>query len=1255
MEVIMDIIKKILLFVLLLAPMTAKAEYLFKTLDARNGLTSSQINCIIKDSRGFMWFGTPAGLYRYDGYKFKHFQTDSQDGSSLPDSYIESVQEAFDGNLWVKTNAGYCIYHPHTESFERDMRQVFSRLGIKNVPNLLYIDRHKNLWGYISGFGVICYNMQQQLFYEFPASDESHGIPQGYVCSIGECKDGVIIVYDDGRIICLDIIHQQSVVWRNYDIAKQGLRKTKSLRVFADQMDNIWLYGQGTLFLYNKKAGTWTTSIGQELELTGINVDHAVYSMGGDRSGNIWLGTNRHTLVKMNVNTHAIEYIPTKSLNSMRLTQNNMGIRSIYVDDTDLLWIGTAKSGVAYMGQNIYKFESELIGDITAMAEDSARHVWYGTSDKGVIGYEGMLASQKVSCMACTPDGSLWIGSTQNGLTRIQNGGTRVYSVANDSTHRIMIDDHINALTTDNIGNLWIATDGGLQVYNPRVNQFSNYTRENGKIRTNNITSLFYTNNNKMLIGTAEGLIILNISTAEMRQYTGNSTNLRKFTNNYVTQVFQDSRGLIWVGTREGVNVWNQNSDNLDCITEKNGLCNNNICGIAEDGSHNIWLSTSNGVSRIVTQRNHENDTYNYGIYNYSRSDGLQSDEFNVGAIMIRRDGNVVMGGLNGINWIRPKTIDETVSLPKVMLTELLIGEEEILVGHSYDGNIPLPTSLNEINKIVLNSDQNTFTIKFAAGNYNQSEGLQFMYEIEGVDNNWRNGDAMKHGVTFTELSPGTYKLHVKAVSAEGAVSNQERTVEIVINQPWYFRWWMLSFYALFIIIVIYIWRQGMEHIRALWDKKKAVINELVRQREEIKSASDDLRQPMSRMTTIIMNLSEKEGSLEEREQLNALHSQMLQVITRVSDMQTALENPESKAKKNVQKHYELNAKGEMNLPELISDELTSEIKPYQAESPTSKFRVVFIDNNAEFVKFINSRLKYVYEFHPYDSIRKAAHDIQSMMPDLVVCKQDMPDFTGSELCNNIKMHPTLNRIKFVLMTDMKLSANEMLNQNITMGADDYLAKPFNLQEAVMRFNKLLGVGPLEYNSNLIEGAETRELEERNSSMTTATESMDLTTYSSAKDTYEEDEQMKAVTVTVIKNHSNTAIEQNYMFGNDEEEMQAKFSMSDNMDQQLLKSIEQYVQQNMNRGTINLEAMAEAMGMSMKPFFQKVREITGKTPAEVVRDLRLKHACILLQRTNINMSELANHVGFATGEHFINLFKERFGISPSEYRLKYRK
>jgi AraC-like DNA-binding protein len=114
-------------------------------------------------------------------------------------------------------------------------------------------------------------------------------------------------------------------------------------------------------------------------------------------------------------------------------------------------------------------------------------------------------------------------------------------------------------------------------------------------------------------------------------------------------------------------------------------------------------------------------------------------------------------------------------------------------------------------------------------------------------------------------------------------------------------------------------------------------------------------------------------------------------------------------------------------------------------------------------------------------------------------------------------------------------------------------------------------------------------------------------------------------------------------------------SMSDVMDQRFIASIEQYVQQNMSRGQINLEEMATAMGMAMRPFFQKTRDLTGKTPSEIVRDLKLKNACILLKRTNINMNELATNVGFATGDYFIKIFKERFGILPTEYRQRYRK
>jgi len=1244
-------LKKILLVLMLALPLAVAGVYLFKTLDIKDGLTSSQINCILKDGRGYMWFGTPAGLYRYDGYTFRNFQSNSKDGSSLPDSYIRSIQEALDGNLWILTSAGYCVYHPQTETFERDMKQIYARMGIEGLPNVVYFDRHKNLWAAIPNKGVVAYNMQQQLLYEFGYTDDSHGVPQGNICSIGECRDGAIIVYEDGRIVCCDIMHQQHTVWASDHVAQQHLRKSSSLKVFADQSDNIWLYGQGTLMQYNKSTNVWDTSIGNSIGLTNVSVDHSVNGMASDQNGNIWIGTDRMGLLKMDMNTHAIESVQPHDGRNNQLTQETIGVQSVYVDDTDLLWIGTEKSGVAFYGDNIYKFQSSFNGDITAIAQDTDGNIWYGTSDKGVIGYEGPLASQKVSCMETTNEGSLWVGSRQNGLTRIKDGTTHIFSASRDSM-RTLIDDHINALAKDNSGNLWIATNGGLQVYNPKMNTFSSYTRENGMLNTNNITSLFYGKNNILLIGTSEGMILLNLSNREKTILTGNSTNLKTFTNNYITQVFEDSRGLIWVGTREGLNVYNSETDSLNYITEKNGLCNNSICGITEDKSSNIWVTTSNGISRIVVQRNREEGSFGYGLYNYDTKDGLQSNEFNTGSILTKSDGSVIFGGLYGVNWVRQAAKEDQNSLPRVMLTQLFIGEEEILVGHEYDNNVILPQALNESNKISLKNKQNTFTIKFAAGNYNQGERLQFMYWMEGRDHDWRNGDALLHGVKFRDLSSGTYTLHVKAVSADGAVSNQERKLEIYIERPWWLTWWMLSVYVLIAIVILIIWRYGYKKLKNYMTRKRTVVDELKRQREEIKLTSDELRQPMARMTTIIGNLAEKENDLEGREQLNSLHFQMLQVITRISEMQTILENPEAKAESTAKDRLELNDQGEVSLPSIATSELTATIQPLRLDKKTQKFNVVFIDSNKDFNNFMNAHLREVYDFHIYDDIRLAIPDIESMKADLVICKQDMKYMTGSELCNQLKSNPRTQQIKFVLMTDTVLTQEMMSDMNITLAADDYIAKPFNVQEAVMRFNKLMGLGPVEMEQNTIEGRETRMLEGRNASMTTATMVYEDIPHAAdtAKSSVEETEDVSQQTVTESTPEKQGGVLAQQFYG--EDETIGNYSMSNLMDRQLMRNVEQYVLQNMSRGQISLEEMASAMGMGRVPFFHKIRNITAKTPAEVVRDIRLKHACVLLTKTNINMSELAINIGFSTAENFINIFKDKYGMTPLEYRLK---
>jgi AraC-like DNA-binding protein/DNA-binding response OmpR family regulator len=376
--------------------------------------------------------------------------------------------------------------------------------------------------------------------------------------------------------------------------------------------------------------------------------------------------------------------------------------------------------------------------------------------------------------------------------------------------------------------------------------------------------------------------------------------------------------------------------------------------------------------------------------------------------------------------------------------------------------------------------------------------------------------------------------------------------------------------------------------------------------------------------------------------------------------MQTELEHPEEKAKISVHDRLELNAKGEIALPDVPSETLTSEHTRSRAamDMPTMKFSVFMVDDNEDFIKFAMARLKYVYNFHAYNDIIKAATDIEELHPDLVICKQNMDGMTGSELCNQLKTSPVSQKVKFILLTDKALTPNDMRDQNITLSADDYLAKPFNLQEAIMRFNKVLGLGPIELDNDLIEGAETRMLENQNSSMTTATESYNdadtATALAEGSGETTDDDPINIVDTKIVRPIQNApAITETQMLA-EEESTLSDYSMLDIMDQQLMKNIEQYVMQNMSRGQINLEEMATAMGMGRVPFFHRVRSLTGKTPAELIRDLRLKHACILLKRTNINMSELATNVGFMTAENFITIFREKFGMTPLEYRLKHR-
>src|SRR5690606_4014599 len=117
-------------FLLIVFPIVVSAQphqYNFSHVDIKQGLSHNQVNSIYKDKDGFIWFGTLAGLNRFDGYDFKVYKHDVNDTTSIIDDFIIKITDGPEGNLWIFTRNGVSVYQPRTEKFIRDANQLFKK------------------------------------------------------------------------------------------------------------------------------------------------------------------------------------------------------------------------------------------------------------------------------------------------------------------------------------------------------------------------------------------------------------------------------------------------------------------------------------------------------------------------------------------------------------------------------------------------------------------------------------------------------------------------------------------------------------------------------------------------------------------------------------------------------------------------------------------------------------------------------------------------------------------------------------------------------------------------------------------------------------------------------------------------------------------------------------------------------------------------------------------------------------------------
>ena len=193
------------LLLLLMQPGRAWAAYEnveFSSLTNHDGLTNSQVGAILKDTRGYIWFGTQSGLCRFDGFRMKTFYYSNTDDKSLPNNSVDELQQDYDGNIWVHTSVGYSIYKYDEEQFDRKPEEWLKSIHVQGPPYKLLIDKDKNMWIAVYGQGLYYHNAKTKNTYLFKFTKKAQPgcLKEGNISKITEVDGDALITYGDGTI-----------------------------------------------------------------------------------------------------------------------------------------------------------------------------------------------------------------------------------------------------------------------------------------------------------------------------------------------------------------------------------------------------------------------------------------------------------------------------------------------------------------------------------------------------------------------------------------------------------------------------------------------------------------------------------------------------------------------------------------------------------------------------------------------------------------------------------------------------------------------------------------------------------------------------------------------------------------------------------------------------------------------------------------------------------------------------------------------
>lgn len=812
---------------------------IFKSITAENGLSSSNINCLLQDKLGFIWIGTDNGLNRFDGSDIKVFRNNQNSSSSISDNSIWSLFEDRKGNIWIGTKGG--ILNKYSTEYEIFEHIKFNEnKDAENSITAILEDNNGIMWIGTYSQGLYNYNPSTGKFknWKYDPTNKA-GISNNYITSLLQDESGFIWVstYNGLNRLNPEKLTDGFTVFQSSDTNTNTISDNLVWRISKSifKSNLLWIGTANGLCTYDIKSKIFNrVPVKAKVPLQFSNSFASVAEQNINGKNILWAATYGG-LFRIDLSNNYTEQFIYDKNNSYGLLGNH--IDQLLIDRSGVLWIATEK-GLSYHTLKFQKFNILLSKNINEnlfqeLVVSDVKGIVEGRYNEFYIAYTEGLFLLKVNrnkselkkftelnhlnlwSLEKGLNNDLWIGTYGNGLIHfdLTTSKKRIINIESP-TFKTSAFNYIKALHLSKNGSLWIGFwGGGIASLDTKTEQYKIWIKADNiknSLSFNDVWALHEDKLGRLWIGTNGGGLNLFVpNKSEFINWKFDSNSKNSLINNSILSLSEfpsDNANeiILLVGTENGlskITVKNPDSDNYNVQLQFNNFINatdlidKSLCGILSDENGYLWLSSNSGLMRFKLA--------DQSSVLFGSADGLSSNIFNSGAFYKSKSGLMLFGSVKGPVIFNPAEIVLSEFEPNIILTDFLILNKKITPAE----NAPLQKSIAVAKEVNLSYDQNVFTFSFASLDYNASEQIQYLYKLEGFDKDWIKSGTL-HSATYTNLDAGSYTFKVKGTNSDGYWSNNEASIKINIAPPAWKTVWAYIVYVLIIAVGLFAIRK---------------------------------------------------------------------------------------------------------------------------------------------------------------------------------------------------------------------------------------------------------------------------------------------------------------------------------------------------------------------------------------------------------------------------------------------------------------